>query len=414
MHIVWIKTELLHPVHNGGRIRTYNMLRALARQHRITYLALDDGTVTDEARALASEYCARLETVPLAQPARRSAAFFAALAANLFSPHPYAVVRWRSAALEARLRQIVAAGDVDVVVCDFLAPTLNVPRDLGVPVVLFQHNVEAMIWQRHAEVAGNPLARRYMATQWRRMRALEASECRRYTKVIAVSDADAEVFEREYGVVDPVAVPTGVDTEYFRPADPALRRPGAMCFIGSMDWLPNEDGVGWFCDAVLPRIREAMPGASLAVVGRNPSARVRALHDPARGVTVTGSVPDVRPHIASASLCVVPLRIGGGTRLKIFEGMAMALPTVSTAVGAEGLPVTDGVHLALADEADAFADACIALLRDPARARAMGAAADAYVREHFGWDGVARRFADACAAVAAPASPASSHLVARA
>ncbi len=399
MHILWIKTELLHPVDKGGRIRTYQMLRALARQHEITYLTLDDGTAAPDAVAKATEYCARVEVVPFAPAAKGSFAFYAALLGNLVSPLPYAVARYEVPALRSRLRALCAARQIDVVVCDFLAPSINVPDDLGVPVVLFQHNVEAMIWERHAQVATHPLKKAYMSEQWRRMRRFEGAECRRVSRVVAVSAQDADVFRREYGVAEAPDVPTGVDTEYFVRQPEVTRRPGSMVFTGSMDWMPNEDGIAWFVESILPRIRREIPEATLTIVGRNPTAKVRSLHAPDAGVTVTGSVPDVRPYLASHQLFIVPLRVGGGTRLKIYEGMTMGLPTVSTTIGAEGLPVVDGEHLLLADDPDSFARDCVALLRDPARAAAMGDAADRYVRQHFGWDGVARRFAEFCQAV---------------
>jgi glycosyltransferase involved in cell wall biosynthesis len=324
------------------------------------------------------------------------------------SPLPYAIARYEVPALRDRLRHICASRKVDVVVCDFLAPSINVPDDLGVPVVLFQHNVEAMIWERHAQVATHPLKKAYMQEQWRRMKRFEASECRRVSSVVAVSTQDAEVFRRDYGVAQVPDVPTGVDTDYFVRQPEIPRTPGSMVFTGSMDWMPNEDGIAWFVESILPRIQSAVPGATLTIVGRNPTPKVKSLHAPQAGVTVTGSVPDVRPYLASHRLFIVPLRVGGGTRLKIYEGMTMGLPTVSTTIGAEGLPVVDGEHLLLADDPESFARACIALLDDPARSAAMGDAADAYVREHFGWDGVARRFAELCQA-AIPAAPALPH-----
>lgn len=406
MHILWIKTELLHPVDKGGRIRTYQMLRALARQHEVTYLTLDDGTAAPDAIARATEYCARVEVVPFTPPAKGSAGFYAALLGNLLSPLPYAIARYEVPALRERLRTICRERKVDVVVCDFLAPSINVPDDLGVPVILFQHNVEAMIWERHAQVATHPLKKAYMTEQWRRMKRFEAAECRRVSSVVAVSTQDADVFRRDYGVAVVPDVPTGVDTEYFVRQPDVVRKAGSMVFTGSMDWMPNEDGISWFVESILPKIRAQLPDATLTIVGRNPTAKVRALHAPAAGVTVTGSVPDVRPYLASHQLFIVPLRVGGGTRLKIYEGMTMGLPTVSTTIGAEGLPVVDGEHLVLADDPESFASACIALLRDPMQARAMGDAADGYVRQQFGWDGVARRFAEFCQAVI-PAAPTS-------
>jgi polysaccharide biosynthesis protein PslH len=398
MHILWLKSELLHPVDKGGRIRTYQMLRALARQHQVTYLALDDGTADPDAIQKASEYCDRVEVVPFAPPAKASVAFYAALFGNLFSALPYAVAKYDVPAFRAKIRELCATGSIDIVVCDFLAPSINVPNDLGVPVLFFQHNVESMIWERHAQVSANPVMRAYMHSQWRRMYRFEAGECRRFTRVVAVSREDAEVFRREFGVSDVPDVPTGVDTDYFVRQPDVARAPGSMVFTGSMDWMPNEDGIAWFVETTLPKIRAAVPTATLTIVGRNPTAKVRALHAPDAGVTVTGSVPDVRPYLASSQLFIVPLRVGGGTRLKIYEGMTMGLPTVSTTIGAEGLPVVDGEHLVLADTPDTFARECIALLQDSARSIAMGNAADEYVRQHFGWDGVARRFAEFCQA----------------
>ncbi|HEX7024151.1 MAG TPA: glycosyltransferase, partial [Gemmatimonadales bacterium] len=247
-----------------------------------------------------------------------------------------------------------------------------------------------------AEVAGNPLARAYFASQRDRMIAFEARECRRFDRVVAVSEEDAAHFERAYGVKDAVAVPTGVDTDYFRPGDPGARTPGSLVFVGSMDWAPNEDAVRFFVAEVLPAIRARVPGATLTVVGRDPGPGIRALADGTAGVTVTGTVPDVRPYLASAAAMVVPLRVGGGTRLKIFEAMAAGTPVISTTIGAEGLPLTPGDHLLIGDSSDQLARAAIRLLQDPEAAARMAAAAAALVRSRFGWDAAARAFATVC------------------
>jgi sugar transferase (PEP-CTERM/EpsH1 system associated) len=396
MHILWIKTELLHPVDKGGRIRTYNMLRELKREHRVTYVALDDGKAAPDAAERALEYCHELVRVPFAVVPHRSPRFFLELFGNLFSRLPYAITRWRSPALTRAVEALCAKGDVDVVVCDFLAPSVNVPAHLPAPTVLFQHNVEAVIWERHAQVAGNPLARWYMREQWRRMRRFEQAECRRFDHVVAVSPQDAEAFRRDYGVASVSDVPTGVDTEYFRPSGAEARQPRDLVFTGSMDWMPNEDAILWFAEAILPLVRARVPDVTLTVVGRNATARLRALGESDPAIRVTGSVPDVRPYIERAALFVVPIRVGGGTRLKIFEAMAMERAVVSTRVGAEGLPVRDGVDGVLRDDPAAFADAVVELLHDPARAAAIGRAAAAMVRASYGWEGVAAQFAAAC------------------
>ena len=403
MHILWIKTELLHPVDKGGRIRTYNMLRALREQARVTYLTLDDGTAAPDAAERAQEYCHELVRVPFRTAPRGSPQFFRELLGNAFSSLPYAIARYRVPALRKAIEEAVRGG-VDVVVCDFLAPSINVPDGLPVPTVLFQHNVEAMIWQRHAEVPQHPLRRAYMREQWRRMLRFERAECRRFDHVIAVSPQDAEVFRRDFGVTSVSDVPTGVDVDYFRPTGTVAREPRDLVFTGSMDWMPNEDAILWFVAEILPLVRARVPDVTLTVVGRNPTARVRALGDADPAVRVTGSVPDVRPYIERSAAFVVPIRVGGGTRLKIYEAMAMERAVVSTRVGAEGLPVRDGVDSVLADQPQAFADAVVALLENPARAAALGAAAAESVRTQFSWEGVAARFAEDCAAAAGAAS----------
>ena len=403
MHILWIKTELLHPVDKGGRIRTYNMLRALRRKHRITYLTLDSGSAAPDAAERALEYCDRLVRVPFRDASRRSLRFWGELALNLASRLPYAVAKYRSAAMRREIERTVGAGDVDLLVCDFLFPSQNVPSGLSCRTVLFQHNVEAMIWKRHAEVRAGRPSEAYFRMQWKRMRRFEGAECRRFDQVVAVSRDDAEVLEREYGLDRVADIPTGVDTEYFRPSGTVAREPRDLVFTGSMDWLPNEDGIVWFAEEVLPLIHARMPDVTVTIVGRNPPPRIVALAERDARLRVTGTVPDVRPYLERAAISVVPLRVGGGTRLKIYEALAVDRPLITTTVGGEGLPIEHGTHALLADGAGPFADAVLQLLGDPAAAAALAARGAAFVRANFGWERVADAFAERIGAAPAPA-----------
>ncbi len=323
MRILWLKTELLHPVDKGGKIRTYHMLKELKRDHRITYLTLDDGGADKDARELSQEYCHDLICVPIRQRAKFTAGFYAELALNLTSNLPYAVAKYQSAEMRRRIQQLTSKNLFDVVVCDFLAPAINVPRTLSCPAVLFQHNVEAMIWQRHFEVQTSVLKRAYLLGQWRKMRAFESVMCRRFDRVIAVSREDCEVMRREYGVTAIDDIPTGVDTAFFRPSTDVTRSPHNLVFTGSMDWLPNEDAIRYFTEQILPLIKQRLPDVTLTVVGRNPYPALLDLSQRDSSVIVTGRVEDVRPYMERAAAYVVPLRIGGGTRLKIFEAMAI-------------------------------------------------------------------------------------------
>jgi glycosyltransferase involved in cell wall biosynthesis len=258
----------------------------------------------------------------------------------------------------------------------------NVPFGC-VPVVHFSHNVEHVIWKRYAALEPRRLRRLLLEVEWRKFRSAEARACRRSDLTIAVSDEDQRALAALAPTAAITAVPTGVDLEYFTPA-PGRERPHHMAFCGSMDWQPNEDAVCWFADEILPRVRAAVPDATFAIVGRQPTPRVRALVD-RPGITVTGSVDDVRPHVTAAALSVVPLRIGGGTRLKIFEALAMGQAVLSTTIGAEGLGLTRDREVAVADDAAALADTAVALLRDADRRHALGLAGRRLVEARYSW-----------------------------
>jgi polysaccharide biosynthesis protein PslH len=206
--------------------------------------------------------------------------------------------------------------------------------------------------------------------------------------VICVSSEDARTLRSEFGIDSISVLPTGVDTDYFRPSEVCSQR-GRMIFVGSMDWDPNEDGVVWFLEEVYPRIRQEMPEAGFYIVGRNPSARLRRIAGEHPHVTVTGRVADVRPYLAASEVVVVPLRVGGGTRIKIPEAMAMAKPVVSTSIGAEGLPFQDGRELCIADQPAEFARTVLRLLANDSLRESISAAARASVVENHGWDHVA-------------------------
>jgi len=405
MRILWLKSDLLLPLDKGGRLRSWHLLRHLARRHAISYLCFRTPSDTDDAVTGMAEVAQRVETVPTHDAPKGSWRFYADAAASVFDPLPHAVAKYRSREYARHVHARIAVSPFDVIVCDFLCPIVNLPRQLPCPSVLFTHNVESEIWRRHTETHKDPLRRGLYAQQYRRMLRFEARALTRFDGVLAVSTTDRETFGRLYPATKrPIdVIPTGVDTEYFSPAPPRSATP-SIVFVGSMDWLPNEDAMQFFCYEVLPAIRVAMPGAHVSIVGRMPTAAVQRLAlEPS--VTVTGRVDDVRPYLRDASVVVVPLRIGGGTRLKIFEAMAMGKAVVSTTIGAEGLDVTPGEHLMIADDPESFAQRVVELVRDPARREAVGAAARALVVQRDDWS-VAATVMDAALADVARSSPA--------
>ena len=427
MRLLWLKSDLLLPLDKGGKLRTWNLMRHLARRHEITYLAFAEPNHTQGVIDAMHQVAARVETIPRVDPPKGSWRFYQDAALHLADPLPYAVGKYRSRAYRHRVDALLARDAFDLLVCDFLVPAVNLPWRLPCPAVIFTHNVESEIWRRHADTEASVLKRLLYRTQHRRMLDRELvptytflredvivtlgqdglvantakyaagqpiiavnPDPERFDGVLAVSDADRDTFEHLYpGSLRKPAhvVPTGVDTEFFAPK-PSAAASRRLVFTGSMDWLPNEDAMVFFVREVLSLIRAEEPDVTLSIVGRAPTPAVRKLaREP--GVHVTGAVDDVRPYVDEAAVYVVPLRIGGGTRLKIFEAMAMGKAVVSTTVGAEGLPVVDGTHMMLADDPRSFARETVALIRDLDRRRQLERAARALVVSKYDWSAVA-------------------------
>ncbi|HYP26970.1 MAG TPA: glycosyltransferase [Blastocatellia bacterium] len=395
MDILWLKGDLLHPVDKGGKIRTYQMLRQLRRDHKVTFLTLANRDDPPEALGLAHEYCDRLVSVPYEEPRKFSPRFYRDLLLNLSSPLPYALEKYQSEAMRREISREMREHHYDVIVCDFLVPSVNIPEPNDWTTVLFQHNVESMIWRRHFETQSHRLKKTYLYNQWRKMDRYERAACHRFDAVVAVSEADRDLMREEFGLREVYDVPTGVDTEFFRPAGAAVN-PRELVFTGSMDWMPNEDGMLYFVEKILPIVRRSMPDVELTVVGRNPTRQLVAMAEADPRIKVTGRVDDIRPYLDRAAASIVPLRVGGGTRLKIYEAMAMARPVISTTVGAEGLPLSDGEEIFIADAPEEFAERVVRVLSDEALASRMGARGREVVCSRFGWDRAADRFSEIC------------------
>ena len=391
MKILWVKAGGLVPPDTGGKIRSYNILRELARQHSVTFFSFYASHKNDMHPDLEHLFD-RVVCLPLRLPAPKSLKEMRDYGIRLLSPEPYSITKYCRANVRRRLHALLQQETYEVILCDFMFAAGVVPWDWPTPKVLFTHNVEATIWRRHYEVATNPIWKAISWREWRKMEAAEQKFLRLADQVLTVSETDRDTFAPFLDPEKLTVIPTGVDIDYFHPMS-VEQSADSLVFTGSMDWLPNEDAILYFVDAILPLIRLQCPTVSLVVVGRSPSRRLQALAETAKNVRLTGWVEDVRPFVARGSVCIVPLRIGGGTRLKIFEAMAMSKAIVSTSVGAEGLPVRPGENILLADTPNDFAEAVISLFRDPNQQQRLGNAARALVQENYSWSKVAESFA---------------------
>ncbi len=385
--ILVIDEALPRPPDSGKRIRTWELLRRLAEHFEIKLVYSDDGG-TPPAEVEAAR-AADIEPFPVARkPLKKGGARFAwDLARNLALPVPYMVMAHRTKALRAAVREQITSWKPDAVHVEWTPLAANLPPGTRVPVCVAAHNVESDIWARYLENETSFARRRYISIQLRKVRSFERKTLAAAHAVTAVSDNDADRIRSWAGQEHVTVVPNGVNASYFAPDPEVAVRPHEILFVGSLDWRPNLDAVSWFLDEVLAPLREREPRAVLQVVGRNAPQwlleRVRTLE----GVDVHGSVPDVRPFVARAAVCAVPLRIGGGSRLKICEALAMERPVVSTTVGAEGLDLGDGI--VLADGAEAFADALAEAMANPAAAKARAMTGHMRVMEHYEWDRIA-------------------------
>jgi len=394
MRILWVKVGGLWPLNTGGRLRSFHILSELSRRHEVSLLTTHGADDDPEGLARQLPRCRQVTSLPHAVPKRNTAAFGIALLRSWPSALPIDLWRWRVPELRKKVGALASSSAVDVCVADFLSSTVNVPLDGSVPTILFEHNVEHMIWKRLSDVENRAWRRALLEIEWWKLRRYEARACRRASITVTVSEADRQMLAERAPGAFVRSIPTGVDLSFFARNGTHEAR-ASLVFTGSMDWHPNEDAALHFASAILPEIRRHVPDVEVTIVGRKPTSRFRAVMSEA-GVRVTGTVDDVRPYVAEATVCVVPLRVGGGTRLKIFEALAMGKAIVSTTVGAEGLPIVSGEHYLRADEPSEFARAVVTLLRDPVRRAALGTAGQRLVAERYSWEQVAKEFEARC------------------
>jgi len=388
VRILVITTKSPYPLYEGRALRTFNLLKQVARKHEIFLLSFVQTPEELEGIEHLRPFCSHVEAVPLHLGHARWHIAMDVLR-EVFGVAPLHAVKYRSRAMRKKLRALLATGTIDVVHLDMLHLGEYLKLCTGMPVVLIEHNVESVLLRRRMDNASSPLAKLYFYYQYLKLRAYEARLCRLAEQVVAVSELDARALEELAGITGVTPISNGVDTHYFRALE-APTRANSLVFVGGLTWFPNHDAIRYFCAEVLPRVAAEIPDVSLTVVGKSPQeSSIREIAENPR-VRLTGLVDDVRPLISEAAVYVVPLRIGGGTRLKILDALAMGKPLISTSVGCEGLAVVSGEHLLIADSSDAFAREIVRLLRDPALGRRLAAAGRQLVERKYEWSVIAQ------------------------
>jgi glycosyltransferase involved in cell wall biosynthesis len=392
LRVVVVDGELPYPANSGKRIRTLNLLTRLGRQHQLTFVCHRNSEPEEAKRAAAYLADRGISSVVVdrAVPPKSGPAFVARLGANLFSRLPYSVVTHSSRELWQALRNLADLRQVDLWQCEGTTNAQVLDCVPG-PWIVHTQNVESSIWRRYFENERNPLRRWYIKQQWRKFQRFERAALSRAHQVIAVSELDAEAFRNDCGVARIDVVENGVDTAYFRPLADRPRDPRRLLFLGSLDWRPNLDAVNQLLETVFPAIQTCEPAARLVIVGRHPPVELQARLAQRPGVELHANVTDVRPYLAEAGLMVVPLRIGGGSRIKILEALASELPVIATRIGAEGLCLGPGNHLTVVDTIAEIVPAVVQAIRQPVAMADQARRGRHAVVAHYDWDKMAAR-----------------------
>jgi glycosyltransferase involved in cell wall biosynthesis len=392
LNVVILDEELPYPLTSGKRIRTANLALRLAKRHRLTFLAHRNADPEEARRATAflADHGIASVVVDRSVPPRSGPAFYARLAANLLSPLPYSVASHNSRAFRRALQVHAAVHPVDLWQCEWTPYAHHLRSIPNGRTVVNAQNVESVIWQRYHENETHPLRRWYVGRQWRKFQRFERRVLRTADRTVTVSNMDADVVRRDFGLDRVDVVDNGVDTTHFRPS--AERRdPNSILFLGSLDWRPNLDGVRLLLDRVFPEVRATRSSARLSLVGRNPPDWLRQMVRETAGIELFADVPDVRPFLAQCGVMVVPLRIGGGSRLKILEALASGLSVVSTRVGAEGLRLEPDLHFIEVERVEDLAGALLDEMKGYEAAQERAERGRCQVLRHYDWDVLADR-----------------------
>jgi len=379
MRLLFVTPYVPYPPSFGGSIRIYNLARELACRNEVSILAFAETDGMGDPKGL-KPFCREVICVPRDVSAKRWRQF-----ASIFSKRSFQITFHYNVCMQKAIEDTVSRLNIEAIIVEFSQMTgFSFPK--GIALILDEHNVEYDLLARMAE-KGSPVRKLFNRLEVQKFRKEELRAVRDATLTLVTSRRDRELLERDVPGLNAAVVTNGVDVAYFsRPEVP--RKPNTAVFVGATHYYPNEDGVLFFLNEVLDRILLEMPDFRFVVVGGNPPPSLTGAVS--GNVEVTGFVDDVRPYMWQASVFVVPLRMGGGTRFKVVEALAAETPVVSTRLGSEGIPVTSGKEVMLADEPAAFADAVLAILRDENLSRHLSTNGLAFVKKHFDWSVVGR------------------------
>lgn len=393
MKAVVVDWDITYPMNSGKRLRTLNLMLALSDRHDITYLSR--GVASTDAAMVAKEFLGDhgIKTVFLDSPVpgKTGAGYYGRIAKNLLSRNPYAVDVHQGADFVKRYRQFAVENHFDVWQFEWTPYSTMLDGIAGVNRLIIAHNVDSLIWKRYYETETRPAHRIYIKNQYERFMRFEQRAFASADRVVSVSAPDAELMRQMFGIDRVDVVDNGVDLKTYSAID-RVPDPNEVLFLGSLDWRPNQDAIKVLLEDIFPKLLTVRPSAKLSIVGRNPPAWMTAAVDRAAvghatpSIELHANVPDIFPYLSRAGMMAVPLRIGGGSRLKIIEALAARVPVVASAVAAEGLNLVPDHDFSLADDADAMVQKICDWIDDPNAAKRSAIAGHDSTVRHYGWD----------------------------
>ena len=395
MKILYLTPYVPYPLNNGGLIRVYHMMVNLGSKHDVTAICMEpDNDAQAQGIKVIEETGISIETVPVARHQKKKLKRIYQLL-SLVSAKPYQYKQFHSAAMQNAVTRHLSEGDYDLLLVEF-SQMGYFQLDTDIPSFIDQHNVEYEIMHRTYETEKNPLRKLLAYSEWKKFYKQEIENCEKFTGCLTTSIRDAEILQQRSPGMECHIIPNGVDSEFFRPAttDSDDFDPNMVLFTGTISYYPNTEGILWFYKNIWPLIKEKNPQATFCIAGKEPPPEVQAIADKDESVTATGMVDDMRDYYNKASVVVVPLRVGGGTRLKILEGMAMSKSIVSTSVGAEGIDHTDGQNILLKDTPEDFSEAVVTVMKDTALRQKLEKGGRDLAEAKYDWRAVTDKLSD--------------------
>jgi len=399
MRVVVVDWDITYPMNSGKRLRTMNLMLQLADRHDITYFSRGDGGSPEgrQAQKFLNDHGIKTVFANVPVPAKSAWRYYGRLAANLIAKLPVAVTAHLSPEFEQALQDYAQSHEVGLwqlewtpyVEVNMVKRVDRLQKVSPLRTLVVAHNVDTLIWQRYHETESNLVRRWFIKNQWQKMERFERGVFHHANGVVTVSADDAAILRQDFGVRNVDVIDNGVDVAHYQ-AVKAERNARELLFLGSLDWRANLDGIRVLLDDIFPRVLMDEPTAKLTIVGRQPPDWLVDRAKSSSQVELCANVPDVRPYLARAGMMVVPLRIGGGSRLKILEALASGLPVVATRIAAEGLRLSPDRDIRIADAAEEMAAAIIQWIRQPQEAAATARRGQEVVMNEYGWEKLAK------------------------